>query len=192
MRNLTVKLCHVDPMRTGFYRDLWSKLLCETAVSSWWANEEVLTSGDEVMTSREGVMTSQDVTVTTTREPLRLSKKYLTQLHHADYMFALHVLDLSHNNMTTLACFSSLVSLQKLNISDNKLTSLEGIEHCKNLDDLDASDNSMINACGILPVTKCRLTTLSLVGNPLVDTDQYPSCITESCIMLCKLDGREL
>ncbi|KAL5270373.1 hypothetical protein ACHWQZ_G001184 [Mnemiopsis leidyi] len=172
IRNLTVKLCHVDSMRTGFYRDLWTKLLCETAVTAWWSN------------------TSRDVI--RSRDPLNLSKKYLTKLAHSDYMFALHEVDLSHNNLTSLTGFSSLVAVEKLNLSNNKIHSLEGLEGCKNLKELDASHNQIHNACGILACTKCRLRALHLVGNPLAATSVYPACVVQSCSMLCTLDDREL
>ena len=175
IRNLTVKLCHVDSMRTGYYRDLWTKLLCETAVTAWWAN-----------LSRD--VTPRDVI----RDPLHLSKKYLTMLAHSDYMFALRELDLSHNNLTSLAEFSSLAALEKVNLSHNKLHSLDGLEECKNLTELDASHNLIQNACAILACTKCRLRALSLLGNPLATSSVYPGCVVQSCSMLCQLDNKEL
>ena len=166
-----MKLCHVDPMRTGYYRDLWTKVLCETAVTAWWAN------------------LSRDIT---SRDPLNLSKKYITKLGHSEYMFALRELDLSHNNLTCLAGFSSLVAVEKVNLSYNKLHSLEGLEECKNLKELDASHNLIHNACGILSCTKCRLRALCLQGNPLATSSVYPGCVVQSCPMLCLLDNREL
>ena len=126
------------------------------------------------------------------REPLNLSKMYLTHLAHPDFMFALQDLNISHNNITDLSEFSSLVNLQILDVSHNKLTTLEGIEGCKNLVELDASHNAIHNPCTVLPCTKCRLWSLSLTGNPLSASDAYPSCVLESCPMLCQLDGKEL
>ena len=153
-------------MRTGFYRDMWSKVLCETAVSAWWSSGAA--------------------------EPLNLSKKYLTSVLHTDYLFTLRELDLSHNNLTNLLGFGSLLLLHKLNISHNKLSSLQGLEACKNLDELDASGNVIQNACGILPCTKCRIRTLTLEGNPLSRSEVYPGCVLDSFVMLCTLDGKDL
>ena len=194
IRNLAVKLCQVDPMRTGYYRDLWSKVLCETAVTAWWSGvsrdlETVATSSDYEMTSST---CDKDIEMESTREPLNLPKMYLTKLAHPDFMFTLRELDISHNNLTDLTGFSSLINIRKLNISYNKLSSLEGIDDCKHLENLDASNNVINNPCTVLPCTKCRLHTLYLAGNPLTGSEAYPGCVLESCPMLCQLDGKEL
>ena len=171
IRCIIVKLCHVDTGRIAYYRDLWSRILSQTAVESWWHEKRVLERPSSI---------------------LNLSGKYLSYLAFTDYFHCVRELDLSHNQLTNLWGFGSLILLQNLKVSHNKIYSLEGIEQCKHLTCLDMSHNNIRNTCNLLPATKCRISQLNLLGNPIVSDDVYPGCVTESFVMITHLDGKQL
>ena len=190
-------------MRTGYYRDMWSKMLCDTAVTAWWDAESQTAQDkhqEDLVHVNDQIFQSHSLHNPTTsrkpieRGPLHLSKMRLSRLYHTEYMFAVTELDVSHNYITNFAGFISFVCLTQLNISHNKLTTLSGIEVCGKLVSLDAGNNEIQNACGILPCTKCpNLKRLTLAGNPLTKSPRiYPACVKESCLTLCELDGVEL
>jgi len=167
LRTCIVKLCEVDSMRSGYYKDLWSKVLCEAGLDSWWR-------------------------APSPSQPLNLNKMYLSCLRHVDYMFALQTLDLSNNNISSLNNFQPLISLRNLDISYNKISSLEGLEKCKLLEQLNVSNNTIVSSMALLPGVNCRIRELDLRANPVTSEGRYPACVVEAWGMLCTLDGNEL
>uniref|UniRef100_A0A8C4PXB5 Geranylgeranyl transferase type-2 subunit alpha n=1 Tax=Eptatretus burgeri TaxID=7764 RepID=A0A8C4PXB5_EPTBU len=134
------KLLAVDPLRTGYYKDLRSKYQVEDGLLCMeYAETRVL----------------------------HLARKELTSLFHLDLMVLVTHLDVSGNCLHVLPlAMSCLQCLQVLHADDNEIEDIEGVRNLPVLQDVCLKNNRLAHLSQLQPLTSCcRLVSVELGGN---------------------------
>lgn len=155
-------LLMVDPLRSGYYKDLNSKFAMEYAVE--------LLDNDE-------------------RE-LNLSGLNLTTIYHPEYLIHLKKLDLSKNCMRALVGFSCLKCLEVLILDDNSIENCDDIRGVCKLKYVSFQGNDISSLEVLRPLSECRaLENLDLRRNPLLNLANYISEVCSILPLVKVLDG---
>ena len=112
-----------------------------------------------------------------------MSKNVLHGLEGIHQLSALATLDVSHNDLYSLAPVSALTSLQSLNAGYNKISSAEDIaplQHCMQLKTLNLEKNRIACPQALDTIMTLPLGLLRLVGNPVVSTTKYDAPCDQS------------
>ncbi|XP_063244922.1 geranylgeranyl transferase type-2 subunit alpha [Bacillus rossius redtenbacheri] len=142
MKNLYL-LLKVDPLRSGYYRDLRSRYEMEYAL---------------------------DAAAASGKSELRVSGSGLTALYHSHYLSTLRHVDLSGNHLhRSLPQLHSLQCCQVLVLDNNGIKSLEGMPSLRSLQELSLKDNGISDVMELkLAKTRCPcINTFSISGNPV-------------------------
>ncbi|KAF4036628.1 Leucine-rich repeat domain-containing protein [Phytophthora infestans] len=126
---------------------------------------------------------------------LKINRNALTTLAGLHTLPSLVTLEASRNNIEDI---TSLVSdtapkLEALCLDDNKITSLSGIESLSALTSLSVQQNYIESLEAVQHLEQLtKLTTLSLIGNPVTQAEDYRSAIILLAPTLTHLDGELL
>ncbi|KAM9510372.1 geranylgeranyl transferase type-2 subunit alpha [Guaruba guarouba] len=142
MRSCLQELKAADPMRRGFVSDAASRLEVAAALLRRGAGPE----GE-----------------------LRLRGKALTSLPLLEHMVLVPALDLSHNGLGGLpGAMGALRRLKVLDVAHNNISSLKGFPPLPWLEEMGLEGNPLSHASALSPLAACpRLARLRLAGTPL-------------------------
>ncbi|KAM8985907.1 geranylgeranyl transferase type-2 subunit alpha [Ara ararauna] len=142
MRSCLQELKAADPMRRGFVSDAASRLEVAAALLRRGAGPE----GE-----------------------LRLRGKALTSLPLLEHMVLVPALDLSHNGLGGLpGAMGALRRLKVLDVAHNNISTLKGFPPLPWLEEMGLEGNPLSHASALSPLAACpRLARLRLAGTPL-------------------------
>lgn len=125
---------------------------------------------------------------------LTLSHNLIETLDNIHFLTNLKKLSLSHNSLYHIPPLGSLKALQQLRLSHNKIHTLSNsLVHNVKLKILDLGHNRISTLDDVKVLQLCTtLRQLTLSGNPLAATTDYPTQVARFLPFLKLLDGRRL
>nr|CAD7198277.1 unnamed protein product [Timema douglasi] len=145
MRNLE-ELLQVDPLRSGYYRDLESRYIVEYALEA----AESLYEIDLANSNLTALYHSHYMSIF---QHVNLSSNHLARsLPRLHALQCCQVLTLDNNEIKSLEEFPALVSLRTLSLRDNlisSVTQVDHLKHCLNIGSLDVTGNPVETEGGL-------------------------------------------
>lgn len=146
------QLIHVDPHRSGYFRDLWSRYKMEYAIDKYSESER----------------------------NIDLSCLNLTSLYHCHYLSYVHTVDLSNNNLScrSLPQFHPLQCCQVLKLESNSIESLHGMPTLMSLHTLSLRSNIISSAAEVKFLQSCtNLSSVDLSDNPVAKEEMLQELV---------------
>jgi hypothetical protein len=160
------KLQELDPHRTGYYRDLKSRYVCEDHICSSIGQLE-------------------------RGEVADLSARELTSVYHLQFFAFSKRLLLGQNRIRRLDGFSQLLHVAALILDDNDVDGVFGAElrGLRFLKTLSLANNKIATLAGLAGLANLPLTSLALSGNPVTDVESYAAFAAENLRGLAAVAG---